>query len=590
METKRVVVPEMEEILGQEFKVLDHGFIRVVDYMGSDSSIVQSARVSYGAGTKTVNQDAGLINYLIRHRHTSPLESCEMQFHIKMPIFIARQWARHRTASCLTGDTKISFDSPTGNNGKPWKHYALTVKQLFSRFQPTSSKRLDKQRNSFHKRDQIQKMKLRYYDLQNNTISHTKILDIWSNGVKDVYKIILTDGTSLRCTSDHRLFTNEGWVDAQTAYSKKLLIGVQKRKEKATPRQMQHTDEDLKNEIWKPILLYGDRYDVSSFGRVRSWYNQCNRRFAKPKQKLVTMRNGYNIVSLSKDGVSKVYKVSRLLLEAFLPLPAYEGLCARHINSNSLDDKLENLAWGTYLENAQDRFITGCNQELSLVFVKINQFEHTGKEEVFDIKVEAESHNFFANNICVHNCNEISARYSVIKDEFYVPEIDQVCEQSKGNKQGRDRPLNENIATEIQEKIREHGESSFAIYNDFLSNDMARELARGVLPQSTYTEMYWKIDLHNLLHFLSLRADIHAQEEIRVYALQMLEIVKKWVPLVYNAFVNYRQKAITFSGLELEKIAKILDNDKLQALIEESEQAKGEIKELAEKLKKLVDN
>ena len=88
METKRVVVPEMEEILGQEFKVLDHGFIRVVDYMGSDSSIVQSARVSYGAGTKTVNQDAGLINYLIRHRHTSPLESCEIQFHIKMPIFI----------------------------------------------------------------------------------------------------------------------------------------------------------------------------------------------------------------------------------------------------------------------------------------------------------------------------------------------------------------------------------------------------------------------------------------------------------------------------------------------------------------------
>ena len=286
METKRVVVPEMEEILGQEFKVLDHGFIRVVDYMGSDSSIVQSARVSYGAGTKTVNQDAGLINFLIRHRHTSPLESCEIQFHIKMPIFISKQLARHRTA----------------------------------------------------------------------------------------------------------------------------------------------------------------------------------------------------------------------------------------------------------------------------------------------------------------NLNEISARYSVIKDEFYVPEIDQVCEQSKGNKQGRDRPLNENIATEIQEKIREHGESSFAIYNDFLSNDMARELARGVLPQSTYTEMYWKIDLHNLLHFLSLRADIHAQEEIRVYALQMLEIVKKWVPLVYNAFVNYRQKAITFSGLELEKIAKILDNDKLQAHIEESEQAKGEIKELAEKLKKLVDN
>ena len=285
MAEQRATVSEMDAILGQEFKILDHGFVRVIDYMGTDSAIVQAARVSYGEGTKTVNQDAGLINYLLRHKHTTPFEMCEIKFHVKMPIFVARQWARHRTA----------------------------------------------------------------------------------------------------------------------------------------------------------------------------------------------------------------------------------------------------------------------------------------------------------------NVNEISGRYSIITDEFHVPEIHEICEQSKGNKQGRDKPLNSDNAIDIQTKIREHGVDSFAMYNEFLAeSNMARELARIVLPQGAYTEMYWKIDLHNLLHFLHLRADTHAQQEIRVYALQMLEIVKMWVPLTYSAFVNYRQKAVYFSALEIEKIKELLDVQKVQDFIVQSEQEKGELKELGQKLQKLI--
>src|ERR1044071_2279588 len=97
--TYRDVSPELEAILYQPIPVLDHGFVRVIDYMGTDSAIVQAARVSYGRGTKKVNEDAGLINYLLRHRHTTPFEMCEIKFHIKLPIFIARQWIRHRTAN-----------------------------------------------------------------------------------------------------------------------------------------------------------------------------------------------------------------------------------------------------------------------------------------------------------------------------------------------------------------------------------------------------------------------------------------------------------------------------------------------------------
>ena len=97
--TKRVTSSGLEEILYDAIPVLDHGFVRVVDYMGDDSSIVQAARVSYGKGTKKISTDNGLIKYLMRHRHSTPFEMCEIKYHVKLPIFIARQWIRHRTAN-----------------------------------------------------------------------------------------------------------------------------------------------------------------------------------------------------------------------------------------------------------------------------------------------------------------------------------------------------------------------------------------------------------------------------------------------------------------------------------------------------------
>src|SRR5688572_31857350 len=97
--TLRATVPALEEILYQALPVLDHGFVRVVDYMGDDAAVVQAARVSYGRGTKKVSEDRGLVNYLMRHRHTTPFEMCEIKYHVKLPIFVARQWIRHRTAN-----------------------------------------------------------------------------------------------------------------------------------------------------------------------------------------------------------------------------------------------------------------------------------------------------------------------------------------------------------------------------------------------------------------------------------------------------------------------------------------------------------
>ena len=246
--TKRVTAPGLEKILYEILPVLDHGFVRVVDYMGDDTSIVQSARVSYGKGTKKISTDSGLIKYLMRHRHSTPFEMCEIKYHVKLPIFIARQWIRHRTA----------------------------------------------------------------------------------------------------------------------------------------------------------------------------------------------------------------------------------------------------------------------------------------------------------------NVNEYSARYSILDKEFYLPVPEHLATQSKNNRQGRGDVVEGEQAKQVLEILKKDAEQTYNNYETILNErydgtvieenkiGLARELARMNLTLNTYTQWYWKTDLLNLMNFLRLRADLHAQYEIRAYADLMLDTLKKWVPITYEAFMDYR--------------------------------------------------
>lgn len=273
-QTKRATVPALEEILFEPIKLLDHGFVRVIDYMGDDSAIVQAARVSYGKGTKKVNEDRGLINYLLRHRHTTPFEMCEIKFHIKAPIFVARQWLRHRTA----------------------------------------------------------------------------------------------------------------------------------------------------------------------------------------------------------------------------------------------------------------------------------------------------------------NVNEYSARYSIVQDEFYLPKANVLAQQSASNRQGRDETLNPEEAKIVLDMLKKDATQTYDHYRQMINTDeegaiqdeskpaLARELARMNLTLNYYTEFYWKIDLHNLLHFLSLRADSHAQYEIQVYALAMMDVLKKWTPYSYEAFMKYHFNGAHVSEQGIEIIRRLISGESLDQI------------------------
>ncbi len=192
--------------------------------------------------------------------------------------------------------------------------------------------------------------------------------------------------------------------------------------------------------------------------------------------------------------------------------------------------------------------------------------------------------------------NEYSARYSILPDEFYLPPPEQLAAQSVDNKQGRGDNLTPDQAAEVLALLRSDAERSFATYHHLLNADengqtidpdaagIARELARIGLPLSAYTQMYWQTNLHNLMHFLRLRADIHAQWEIRIYAEKILELMAAWVPVTHEAFRDYQLEAVRFSRMEIALLRDMLAGTAGVADAERYGLSKREAREFASRI------
>ena len=228
--------------------------------------------------------------------------------------------------------------------------------------------------------------------------------------------------------------------------------------------------------------------------------------------------------------------------------------------------------------------------------------EHTSPSEMVEFKFHAKMPIFVARQWVRHrtaNINEYSARYSVMKNEFYIPEPCEISVQSTDNKQGRGANVNAKYAKEVRTKLSDFYGSTHDLYDLLLNGKdedcpgIARELARVVLPVATYTEWYWKIDLHNLLHFLKLRMDPHAQWEIRQYANAMAKIVKSAVPITWKAFEDYQLEAVKLTKPEKEVISLLfsdlkLSEKKVQSVAEKAGITnKRETTEMIEKFKNL---
>ena len=212
---------------------------------------------------------------------------------------------------------------------------------------------------------------------------------------------------------------------------------------------------------------------------------------------------------------------------------------------------------------------------------------HSTPFEMCEIKLHVKLPVFVARQWIRHrtaNVNEYSARYSILDREFYIPEPDALAAQSVINNQGRGEALSGDEAARVLEYLKGDAARCYDHYEEMIGQDgqqgLARELARMNLPANIYTQWYWKVDLHNLFHFLRLRADSHAQYEIRVYADAICELVKDWVPAAYGAFEDYRMGGATLSGKALDCLRRMLGGEEVTQ--ESSGMSKGEWREFME--------
>lgn len=525
----------LDSILGHEYPILDHGMVRVVDYMGDDAAIVQAARVSYGAGTEHVQSDEALIRYLMRHWHSTPFEMC------------------------LSGDTLIPHFAPSGVTVK---HYRMAdLAQAF----------LDGgKENSW-----VKLLRIRTANPITKIVTGTKIKRAWKTGTKGVY-LVKTEAPfnrSIKLTSNHPILTPDGYKSIDNGIqvgSEIMLNGIPA------------THKNVVDEIIRRRQDGASVADVCAAMGVKSGIVN---KYAPGRAKRV---NGYF------KSPPETHVDPRAVCRRLYPDPL--GICEangcddlasdrHHIDENPYNQERENIA---FLCSKHHRHAHQMGTLEQVFSAKIMSIEYIGDEDVYDLEVEDENHNFVAEGIVVHNCeiklhvklpvfvarqwirhrtanvNEYSARYSILDGDFYIPEADKLALQSTTNNQGRGQLLDAERAADLRQYLRNSCDERYDIYRSHTDPNgewnLARELARMDLPMNIYTQWYWKTDLHNLFHFLRLRADPHAQYEIRVYAELIHQLVKEWVPMATRAFEDYRMNAVNFSAMEMEMLRQYLSD------------------------------
>ncbi|HLZ47824.1 MAG TPA: FAD-dependent thymidylate synthase, partial [Candidatus Limnocylindria bacterium] len=274
-----------------------------------------------------------------------------------------------------------------------------------------------------------------------------------------------------------------------------------------------------------------------------------------------------------------------------------DGLNAHHVDSNQAADI--RTFWDRHATSKPRHAAKRRPPVRKLVrgWSAIERIEYAGEEMTYDIEVLGPDHNFVANGFILHNSvNEYSARYSILDKEFYVPEPEQLAVQATANRQGRGDVITGDRARQILDVLRQDAEQMYHDYEQLLNETasgevlvpeeqgLARELARMNLSVNFYTQWYWKTNLHNLLNFLSLRADAHAQYEIRVYADAMLKVLKQWVPNTHAAFMDYRMGAYELSAKGLAIVRRLLRGERVER--ESTGMSPGEWRELMETLER----
>ncbi len=530
----RPSVPAADAVLGKTYRVLDHGHVRLIDYLGGDAAIVQAARVSYGAGTKRRSEDTALIRHLLRSRHTSPFEMC------------------------LAGDTLVPIMPAPGATQRSY-----TIRELaetFARGGKASA--------------WVKLVKIRTVN-PDGSISATRIKRAWKTGTRPVYRV--TEASPLAravvATDNHPFLTPSGY----------RCLGELRPGDAITLNGQAALDLPDVIELWNE----GHNAKVIA-SQVGASAATVRRRLAAAG--LSTKRRPGCFRKKVED----------------LTDPRWRARAYRHRHPRSrVCEVCGGPATDTHhrdkspTNNAPDNLLIVCRPchkaldgtslQLKTYIGRIASVEYVGEVDVYDLEVESENHNFVADGYVVHNCeiklhikapifvarqwvrhrtaatSEVSARYSILPSEMYVPDDAQISFQSADNKQGR---AVTGVPRGVRERVRElllSGQrEAYAGYQEMIDADIARELARIDLPVSIYTEWYWKINLHNLFHFLALRLDPHAQYEIRAYAEVVSSLVALVAPVAHQAFLDYQRDAVTLSSREAAIVGRALRGEPIR--------------------------
>lgn len=527
----------------KRIEVLNDGFVELVDRMGDDYSIIRSARVSTGATLKKGDEkDKGLIRYMYKNNHMTPFEQVVFTFHLKLPLFVNQQLLRHRTF-CLAGDTQIQFDLPSDIKKGKYRRMSMSIKEFYRKWNE----------NDFLK-ERLSKMNIRALNESTGEIIHSNVKNVFYNGKEVVNKYTFGNNYSIVCTENHKVLTLSGWMKIEDAYQHNIPVSVIARMQdkEIINSQTSYIEINEDKEAWKIIPNYS-KYEVSNFGRVRSFNTTSNKNNKERSEEFKILKQpiantGYPVVNISSDQKQRrVCPIHHLVYRVFNNQTIEEGNAKkeiRHLDGNKLNNKLENLSEDLYVENVNDRVKFKELPYLIRVFYGFQKKEIIGIDDVYDLEMDSEYPNFIINEgIVVHNSfNQESARYKEIKDSDFFPENWRIQDTKNKQNSFNDKDLN-NHKPIIDGMVKGLYERSNLIYKELLKRGVAREQARTVMPVGQYTEIYFTVDLRNLLHFLDLRNHEHAQYEIRVYAQAIKEILEsieglKWTMGIYNE-INY---------------------------------------------------
>lgn len=546
----------------KKYDILDHGFIRVVDTMGDDSSIVQAARVSYGDGTKSKKDDVGLIRYLMKHKHCyhpsmevltrcgwKRWDECSSHESYAVPDLngnVTFEWLptktfNHNGIMCNFKSGRMSY-SVTENHkmffkGKHQSNYSKVEAGTMSKWGSFYSiKNFSKQACEFDASSQLvgfflgdgcaaSKTSISFHLKKTRKIKYlTNILNV----LKLPYtKRVGSDGcTTIRAaaTDEIKRYTNFG---AKSTSKDVCIDGME-------------ADAVFLQSILDGLINSDGYCDPK---RPRWIYCSYSKSLLKKVETIAALL-GYHGVILKNNTINITYKSTTELesRKQYHSTTHYQGKVYCTTTSTGL------------------LFVRGCSQSEGFVCGNSSPFE------MCEIKLHIKLPIFIARQWIRHrtaNVNECSARYSILPEEYYIPAVENIAPQSAQNKQCRGGEISIDEAKNAQKLIEESSKRAYQDYTNLLGSEdgsgIAREIARGVLPLNMYTEWYWKIDLHNLLHFIQLRIHPHAQYEIRVYAQKLAEIVKEWCPIAFEAYVEYREEAITLSGTQKKYLRYIIE-------------------------------